>query len=158
MDFSLVDNHKPCLFRCWLLVWWLGTLPGFLWCPQFSGREAKCLLCSILSPLVRATIGGHWGCLLEEKWYWPCNRGFREGWGVSQIETGFGWQKTCHLAHCQTGPAPGCSAWCLVANSLRHGESQNSFPNPPPQAWVQLFTSQQIHKILSSKLGLLQVR
>jgi len=27
--------------------------------------------------------------------------------------------------------AQGCSDWCLVANSLSHGESQTSFPKSP---------------------------
>ena len=152
---SQVDNHKPCFLGCWLLMWWLGPLPACLWCPQLTGSKGGSSLWSSVSPLLRVSSGQFEVYLLVERGLWPPNWGSLAGWRLSQIETSFGWQKTCALAHCQPGPVQACSDWCLDVNSLRHGESHTSFPKYP-----KLKTSyplhQQIHKTWSSRWGLLQ--
>lgn len=57
--------------------------------------------------------------------------GSREGWGLSHVESGFGWLKTCTLAHCVPGLCQECSDCWSDVNSVRHKGSQTSFPKSP---------------------------
>ena len=102
---------KTCLSGCWMLVSWLGPLPACLWYSYIvrTGRWFSLLI--FHEP---CSEGFKWRVLRFRSWMrgdkGPANRWSREGWGVSLIETAFGWQKTCALAHCHPGPAQGCSA------------------------------------------------
>ena len=84
------------------------------------------------------------------------NRGSREGCGVSKTETGFRGQKMCALDHCKPDFARGCSHRCSDANSLRHGESQPSFPKSPKHEYRDQLLHQ-IHNYWSSSFCMLQV-
>ena len=73
-------------------------------------------------------------------------------WVVSHIESGYGWQKICTLAHCVAGLCQESSDCWSDVNSVSHEGSQISFPkcpkhesrDPPPQ---------KIQKTWSSKCG-----
>ena len=70
----------------------------------------------------------------------PANDGLEKGENYLKLRLFWGDRKRV-MAHCHPGPAQGWSDWCSGAYSLRHGESQASFPkspkdesrDPPPQ-------------------------
>jgi len=154
--FSQVAKPKPCL--CVLVVsvvtWATPRIFVVFTMVRKGKRVSLRFLCE---PCVE---GFKWRVLRFPSWRrgepGPDNWGCREWWGVSQTETGFGWQIICTLSHCQPGPAQECSDWCWDANSLRHGESQTSFPKSPKHKSRE-HPPQKIHKIWSSMWGLLQV-
>lgn len=108
--FSQVAKPKPCL--CVLVVsvvtWATPRIFVVFTMVRKGKRVSLRFLCE---PCVE---GFKWRVLRFRSWMrgdkGPANRWSREGWGVSLIETAFGWQKTCALAHCHPGPAQGCSA------------------------------------------------
>ena len=64
-------------------------------------------------------------------------QGSRKWWVVSQLYNGFGWQKTCPLANCQTGLCQDFSDLCSDVNSVTHDGLH--FLNP--QALAKMSTS-----------------
>ena len=141
-----------CLWVLAVSVVTRATASLFVVSTNIRKRSSVSLL-NLHEPCVK---GFKWRDLRCPSWrrgdYGPANQGSREGLGMFKIENSFWWHIICALTQSQPGPAQGYLDGCLDTNSLRHGESQTSFPksrDPLPQ---------EIHKSWSSRWGLLQVR
>lgn len=137
---------KQGYFR-WIFYRWISTSPLSLWVLTGSvdTRASASLFgaSTILTNGRGVTLttlhelcgeGFNWTILRVPSWRRgnsiPANPGSRDGCGMFQIQTGFGWQKTCTPADYQSGLSQECSTsiqmpiqWDMESHTLH-------FPNP----------------------------